>query len=192
MIQEDFSQLKEGMAEAIAKGEKDNAMDQIEDKGLLLKQYLREMESALKEKQTRQSQQIQTCRQIQRDLSQQNLEREKLEKELELAVRKDRDDIARMLIRKRRMLQSCCEGMQRQLHRIEEEGAHLTEILNQQQLQYQELKIKAAEYCRQAEQRPFAEASEMMAAGFSSPPAEEEIEIELLQRKEALKQGGAA
>jgi phage shock protein A len=168
-------------------------MDQIEDKGLLLKQYLREMESALKEKQTRQSQLHQTCRQIQRDLSQQNLEREKLEKELELAVRKDKDDIARMLIRKRRMLQVCCDGMQRQLQRIEEEGAQLTEILNQQQLQYRELKVKAAEYCRWTEQRPFAEASEVMAeSGFSSPPTEEEVEIELLQRKEALKQGGAA
>lgn len=176
----------------LCKADLHGVMDQIEDKGLLLKQYLREMESALKEKQTRQSQLHQSCRQIQRDLSQQNLEREKLEKELELAVRKDKDDIARMLIRKRRMLLSCCEGMQRQLHRIEEEGAHLAENLNQQQLQYQELKIKVAEYCRQAEQRPFAEASEMMAAAFSSPPAEEEIEIELLQRKEALKQGCAA
>jgi len=168
-------------------------MDQIEDKGLLLKQYLREMESALKEKQTRQSQLHQTCRQIQRDLSQQNLEREKLEKELELAVRKDKDDIARMLIRKRRMLQACCDGMQRQLQRIEEEGAHLAEILNQQQLQYQELKVKAAEYCRWTEQRPFAEAAEEMAeSSFSSPPTEEEIELELLQRKEALKQEGGA
>jgi len=177
----------------LCKADLHGVMDQIEDKGLLLKQYLREMESALKEKQTRQSQMIQTCRQIQRDLSQQNLERGILEKELELAVRKNRDDIARMLIRKRRMLQACCDGMQRQLQRIEAEGAQLTEILNQQQLQYQELKVKAAEYCRWTEQRPFAEASEVMAeSGFSSPPTEEEIELELLQRKEALKQGGAA
>ena len=117
---------------------------------------------------------------------------EKLEKELELAVRKGKDDIARMLIRKRRMIQAGCEGMQRQLQGIEEEGAHLAEILNQQQLQYQELKVKAAAYCRRAEQRSFAEADEVMAeSGFSSA-TEEEIEIELLQRKEALKQGGAA
>jgi hypothetical protein len=86
-------------------------MDQIEEKGLLLKQYLREMESALKEKQARQSQLHQSCRQIQRDLRRQNLKRAKLEKDLELAVRKDRDDIARMLIRKRRMLQAGCDGI---------------------------------------------------------------------------------
>jgi phage shock protein A len=177
----------------LCKADLHGVMDQIEDKGLLLKQYLREMESALKEKQARQSQLHETCRQIQRDFSHQNLEREKLEKELELAVRKDKDDIARMLIRKRRLLQACCDGMQRRLQRIEEEGTHLAEILNQQQLQYQELKVKAAEYCRWTEQRPFAEASEVMSeAGFSSPPTEEEIEIELLQRKEALKQGGDA
>jgi phage shock protein A len=177
----------------LCKADLHGVMDQIEDKGLLLKQYLREMESALKEKQMRQSQLHQSCRQIQRDLSQQNLEREKLEKELELAIRKGKDDIAKMLIRKRRTLQTCCDGMQRQLQRIEEEGAHLAEILNQQQLQYQELKVKVAEYSSLAEQRPFAEAAGVMAgSGFPSPPAEEEIELELLQRKEALKQGGAA
>ena len=117
---------------------------------------------------------------------------EKLEKDLELAVRKDKDDIARMLIRKRRMLQAGCDGMQHQVQRIEEEEAHLAEILNQQLLQYQELKVKAAEYCNRAELRSFADAAEVKAeSGFSSAPAEEEIEIELLQRKEALKQGGA-
>lgn len=175
----------------LCKADLHGVMDQIEDKELLLKQYLREMESALKEKQVRQSQLIQTCRQIQRDLSQQNLEMDKLEKELELAVRKEKDDIAKMLIRKRCMLQSCCDGMQRQLQHNEEEEAHLSEILKHQQLQYQDLKVKAAEYCRQAEQRAFGEASDVMAEfNFSSPPTEEEIELELLQRKEALKQGG--
>jgi phage shock protein A len=176
----------------LCKADLHGVMDQIEDKGLLLKQYLREMESALKEKQVRQLQLSQTCRQIQRDLSQQNLEMEKLEKELDLAVRKEKDDIARMLIRKRRMVQAGCDGMQRQLQRMEAEGAHLAEILNQQQLQYQELKVKAAEYGRQAAQRPFAEAFEVMAESGFSAPSEEEIELELLQRKETLKQGGAA
>lgn len=177
----------------LCKADLHGVMDQIEDKGLLLKQHLREMESALKEKQAHQSRLQQTCRQIQRDLSLQKHEMEKLVKELELAVRKDKDDIARMLIRKRRMLQACCDGMQRQLQRNELEGADLAIILNQQQLQYQELKVKAAEYCRLAEQRSFIEASEMPSEpSFSSPLTEEEIELELLQRKEALKQEGAS
>jgi phage shock protein A len=176
----------------LCKADLHGVMDQIEDKGLLLKQYLREMESALKEKQARQSLLHQSCRQIQRDLRRLNLEMEKLEKDLELAVRKDKDDIARMLIRKRRMLQAGCDGMQHQVQRIEEEEAHLAEILNQQLLQYQELKVKAAEYCNRAELQSFADAAEVKAeSGFSSAPAEEEIEIELLQRKDALKQGGA-
>jgi len=72
------------------------------------------------------------------------------------------------------------------------EQANLVELLTQQQLQYQELKIKAAEFCREAERRPFPDAAEMMAEPGVSPLAEEEIELELLQRKEALKQGGDA
>ncbi|MBI5593854.1 MAG: PspA/IM30 family protein [Deltaproteobacteria bacterium] len=177
----------------LCKADLHGVMDQIEDKGLLLKQYLREMETSLNEKQTRQSQLIQTSRQIQGDLSLQNQELEKLEKDLELAIRKEKDDIAKVLIRKRRVIQAGCDGLRRQLKLIEEEGAHLAEILNQQMLQYQEMKVKAAEYCRWAEQQPFTEAAEVMTGpGFSSPPTEEEIELELLQRKEALKQGGVA
>jgi phage shock protein A len=166
-------------------------MDQMEDKGLLLKQYLREMESTLQQKQARQSQLSQTCRQLQRELSQQHQEEERLETETALAIRKDKDDIAKILIRKRRTLQACCKGMTRRLEILEEEGMHLARMVDQQQLQYQELKVRAAEYCHRVDRNPFEEAAEIMAeSGFSAPLTEEEIELELLQRKEALKQGG--
>jgi len=99
----------------LCKADLHGVMDQIEDKGLLLKQYLREMESALKQKQARQSRLNETCRQIKGDLSVQQAEGEKLEKELDLAVLMEKDDIARMLIRKRRTLHACRERLQRHL-----------------------------------------------------------------------------
>jgi phage shock protein A len=175
----------------LCKADLHGVMDQMEDKGLLLKQYLREMESALQQKQARQSQLNQTCRQLQRDLFLQHQEGEKLETEMALVIRKDKDDIAKMLIRKHRTLQACGKGMERQLELLEEEGLHLAQILDQQQLQYRELKVRAAEYCRRSDQQPFGQVVEILAeSGFSVPLAEEEIELELLQRKEALKQGG--
>jgi phage shock protein A len=176
----------------LCKADLHGVMDQIEDKGLLLKQYQREMESALRQKQARHSRLNEACRQIQRDLSLQQSEGEKLEKELDLAVRMEKDNIARMLIRKRRTLHTCRERLQRHLQGLEVEQANLAELLAQQQLQYQELKVKAAEFCREAERRPFSNAAEMMAEPGASPLTEEEIELELLQRKEALKQGGDA
>ena len=134
-----------------------------------------------------------SCRQIQRDLDQRISEGQKLEQDLDLAVRKDKDEVARMLIRKRRTLQGGCEQLQHQLEVLMEEKGKVSETLEQQRLQYDQLKVKAAAYCRQAEQRQFEESPAGMDASFSwQAPSEEEVELELLQRKEKVRQGGAA
>lgn len=177
----------------LCKADLHGVMDQIEDKGLLLKQYLREMECALKEKQARRMELTRAGRQLQGDLDRHQAELEKLEADLALALRKEKDDIARMLIRKRRLLQSGCDAMARQMRRIAEEEAQLAEILSRQEIQYREMKARAAEYGRWSEQRPFSDAAEETGGpGFSAHPTDEEIEIELLQRKDAMKQGGEA
>lgn len=167
-------------------------MDQIEDKGLLLKQHLREMECALQEKQGRQSLLNLQCRQITRDFCRQKEALKQLVKELDIAVNKDKDDIAKILIRKRRSLQTCCDALQRRLGLAEEEFMHLNEIISKQQLQYQELQLQVAEYCSLARYDTFGEDCEMLSG--PSPGAllctEEEIELELLQRKEEVKHGG--
>jgi hypothetical protein len=73
-----------------------------------------------------------------------------------------------------------------------EEKANISETLAQQRLQYDQLKIKTAAFCRQAEQRQFEEPMAGMDDAFAwQAPSEEEIELELLQRKEALRPGGA-
>lgn len=166
-------------------------MDQMEDKGLLLKQCLREMESELKEKQTRLTQITHSCQQVERDLYQRREEVRKLEKDLDLAVRKEKDDIARMLIRKRRTLEGSCEQLGYQIENLSVEKSHLAETLDQQRLQYDQLKIKVASFCRHSEQKGFEQAAVAVdsLSGWQTP-TQEEIELELLQRKEALQQGG--
>jgi phage shock protein A len=176
----------------LCKADLHGVMDQLEDKGLLLKQYLREMEESLKHKQARLEQITRGCVQIQRDLAQRNQQARKLEQDLDLAVSKEKDEIARMLIRKRRTIQGGCEQLQRQLEVLTEEKDKVAETLEQQRLQYDQLKVKAAAFCRQAEQRRTEEPMETMDAAFAwQAPSEEEIELELLQRKEAVRQGGA-
>lgn len=168
-------------------------MDQLEDKELLLKQYLREMEENLSQKTARLEQLDNRCRKISRDLEQRRTENAKLEKDLDLAVRRGKDDIGRMLIRKRWTLQMACEQTERQLQVIEEEKERLTDTLADQRLQYDQLKVKAAAFHHEAEQSGF----EMEGLGAEDgvkwqAPSEEEVELELLQRKEALQQGGAS
>ena len=59
-------------------------------------------------------------------------------------------------------------------------------------MKYDQLKIKAAAFCQQAEAQGFDEAvvATDPSLGWKAP-TDEEIELELLQRKEALSQGGA-
>jgi phage shock protein A len=176
----------------LCKADLHGVMDQLEDKSLLLKQYLREMQESLKFKEARLEQINGSCRQFQRDLDQRNNESQKLEQDLDLAVRKEKDEIARMLIRKRRTLQGGCEQLQQQLETLMEEKVKIAETLEQQRLQYDQLKVKAAAFCRNAEQHRLEEPMAGMDAAFSwQTPSEEEIELELLQRKEAVRQGGA-
>ena len=177
----------------LCKADVHGVMDQLEDKGLLLKQYLREMEASLEEKETRLTQIERTSRHVERDQAQRHEEMQKLEKDLDLAVRKGKDDIARMLIRKRRTLQAGCEHLEYQIKSLAEERSSLSEILAQQRLQYDQLNVKTATFCRQAEQSVFNEASVTADASYGwAAPTDEEIELELLQRKEAMSQGGAA
>lgn len=173
-------------------------MDQLEDKGLLLKQYLREMEASLEDKAGRLKRIEQAIRQVENDLAQREGEVQKLDNDLDLAVRREKDDIARMLIRKRRSLQGSCEQLKLQLETQTRENRSLSETLARQRLQYDQLKIKVAVFRQQARPKGFDDilAFEDIVApeGPSQAwrtPTEEEVELELLQRKEALQEGGA-
>ncbi len=84
----------------IFKADIHGVMDQFEDKGLLLKQYLRDMQDALSEKETCLKQVTVARTQAQQDDENYGLEIEKLEHDLTIAFRKDRDDIARLLIKR--------------------------------------------------------------------------------------------
>jgi len=177
----------------LCKADLHGVMDQLEDKGLLLKQCLREMEESLKRKEVRLDQIARAGEQIRRTLARHNEESLKLEQDLELAVGKDKDEISRMLIRKRRTLQSACRQLQRQLDTLAEEQGQVAGTLEKQRLQYEQLKAKAAAFCRQAEEPRLEDSLETMDGAFAwLTPSEEEVELELLQRKEAARKGGGS
>lgn len=180
----------------LCKADLHGVMDQMEDKSLLLKQYLREMEESLKRKENQLEGISRSCLGIQRDLEQRGDEAQKLARDLDLALGKEKDDIARMLIRKRRTLQSGSEQLQRQLEIMAQDRDRLAQMLSRQRLQYDQLKVKAAAFCQHAEQRRWEEHASPMQGDYTdytwAVPTEDEIELELLQRKEALGKGGDA
>jgi len=177
----------------LCKADAHGVMDQLEDKGLLLRQYLREMEASLAHKDQTLMHLTQRIERLAEQTARCSREMEKLEPDLDLALAKEKDDIARMLIRKRRTMDIAAARMEEQVAAMTREKARLSETLAGQRLQYETLKAKADAHCRRAGEHLFDEAAHPEGGRWVSPePSEEEIELELLRRKESLGKGGAS
>ena len=165
-------------------------MDQLEDQGLLLKQHLRDMEECLDDKETRLKQMCFARDQARQDHEKGLKETNNLERDLEVAIQKDRDDIARMLIKKLKPLNRIQSNRDSHLNRLNHEIESFKEDMEQQRLQYEQLRQQAADFFYRSAKQNGDHFWPAMPAEFSlhdlSP---EEIELELLQRKEALKGG---
>ena len=166
-------------------------MDQIEDQGLLLKQHLRDMENSLVHKETKLKQMCFARDQTRQDYEKGIKENSNLEQDLEVAIRKDRDDIARMLIKKlkpmSRIQSERCSHIDRLNHEIEQ----FKEDFEQQRLQYEQLRQQAADFFHRTAKLNGDHSWPPMQAGSGAYDlSDEEVELELLQKKEAL-QGGA-
>ena len=166
-------------------------MDQIEDQGLLLKQHLRDMEESLVQKET-QLKKMGTARdQAQQAFEKGKKETDSLESDLEVAIKKERDDIARMLIKRLKPLSQIQTERRNHIDLLNHEMGQFKDNLEQQRLQYEQLKQKATAYFHRAEKQSWQEPWSTGLSGFGVHElSEEEVELELLQRKEALK-GGA-
>jgi len=171
----------------IFKADIHGVMDQLEDKELLLKQYLRDMEAALAEKEAR-LRKMQTVRnQAGREHDKYILDIEKLEQDLCVAIKKDKDDIARLLIKKIKPLAGLRDDMQCHLDTLDQEIAGFKDCISRQRMQYDQLKHRSTEFFYRVEQNEWERVNSIYSsANISEQFSEEEVELELLQRKETL------
>jgi hypothetical protein len=92
-----------------------------------------------------------------------------------------------MLIRKTKPLESLCSELVDQMATLDEEISRFNKYLEQQRLQYEQLKIRSVEYFhrtgRQAREKDMLD---IIPNNIPGELSEEEIELELLKRKEAL------
>ena len=165
-------------------------MDQLEDKGLLLKQYVREMETSLGTKGQQLRGLMARINRLNRQIAFHRQETDKLEQDLTLALKKGKDDIARMLIRKRRALAAASSHLNERVETMSQEKALLSETLAEQRLQYETLKVRADAYDRRADKRLFDNGPQHGLGEWIDVDADEkQIELELLERKDALQKG---
>ena len=173
----------------IFKADVHGVMDQIEDQGLLLKQYLRDMAEALNQKEVNLARKTTLRDQTRKEHDKYYRQYQALDHDLTVAVRKGKDDIARMLIRKTKPLTGLCDGLADQIASLDEELAQIKEQLSEQRLRYDQLKIQSAEYFHRIEIRARKDDRlDILPDQVHGELSEEEIDLELLKRKEALDQ----
>ena len=171
----------------IFKADIHGVMDQLEDKALLLKQYLRDMEASLEQKETRLKKLNAARNQARRECDKYRVEIQKIEQDIETALKKEKDDIARLLIKKLKPLCKLRDSLEGHMDTLDQEVAGLQECIARQRLQYDQLRHRAREYFHTAEQNEWEKARATVSPeGISEEISQEEIELELLQRKEAL------
>ena len=176
----------------LCKADLHGVMDQMEDKELLLKQHLREMKAAMADRQARMEALADVLRAGQRERLLAEKQRQALEEDLDRAVARDRDDIARMLIRKllpvRKRLATIAGRLEATTQRLDEER----DRLGAQRRAYDEIRQRVAaarDRARSAALMPDRAATEAGEHRWS--PSNEEVEWELLQRKDNLCTGRA-
>ncbi len=162
-------------------------MDQFEDKKLLLNQHLRDMEEALEQKEGKLRNLHASRNRSAEELEKYESEIDKLEKDLDAAIDREKDDIARFLIRKIRPLKDHREELKHHIAGLEKEIRALQECISEQRLEYERLQLRAGDFIRKSEREEWSYAFPSGKAGRDL--SEEEIELELLRRKEKMKGG---
>lgn len=174
----------------LCKADIHGVMDQLEDKGLLLNQYVRDMEEELAQKEAK-LKKMKTSRDgAKQEHEKYSREIGNLEKDLAVAIEKDKDDIARFIIRKLRPLSTHQDELGNHIKILDLEIAQFQGCVDEQRLQYEQLQLKSAEYFRKTEREQWEKTlSSAVPNSRSGELSEEEVELELLRRKQAV-QGG--
>jgi phage shock protein A len=171
----------------IFKADVHGVMDQLEDQGLLLKQHLRDMAEALSLKEVKLNKMLVSRKQVQQEYDKYKQQSILLEQDLAVAVRKNKDEIARMLIRKIKPLDSLRDEIADRIRNLDEEISYGREQLDQQRLQYDRLKHRSVDFLHKTPMHAWQNnLSEIVPDSKFGELSEEEIDLELLKRKEAL------
>jgi phage shock protein A len=145
------------------------------------------MEEVLNRKKAELARKLALRQQTQKEHDKYDQQYRTLDHDLTVAVQKGKDDIARMLIRKTKPLGNLCDELARQVATLDEEISQFKEHLSEQRLQYEQLKIRSAEFFHRTEMRVREKnLRNIMPESVAGQMSKEEIELELLKRKEAL------
>ncbi len=168
----------------LLKADAHGVVEALEERSLLLKQYVREAELDLDRKRARLEAVRDEEKRLREALARREDEVRRLDEDIGLALAGDKDDLARFAIRRLLPRRSEMKMLRTQIEERAQEGRAKAERVDAQQVQLEALRTRVrAELARRAEAGP-------------SPPwlgepvvADEEVELELLRRRQG--EGGA-
>jgi len=170
----------------IFKADVHGVMDQLEDRELLLKQHLRDMAEVLSLKEVRLNKMLASRKQAQQEHDKYRQQSRALEQDLAVAIHKNKDDIARMLIRKVKPLDSLRGEIADRMRLLDQDISQDREHLDQQRLQYDRLKHRSVDFLKKTPMHDWRkDLAEIDHAAKYGQLSEEEVELELIKRKEA-------
>lgn len=171
----------------IFKADIHGVMDRLEDRKLLLKQHLRDMEEVLHRKESKLKKMTAEYNQKQKVIADYRQQWEVLDHDLTVALRKNKYEIARLLIRKIKPLENMSEELTRHSDALNEELTQFKNHLEQQRFRYEQLKYRTTDYLRRTQMQQWEkDVIDPVSADGYDAPTDEEIELELLKRKEVL------
>ena len=173
----------------LCKADLHGVLDQMEDRELLLKQYLREMEEALSVKRTQLDGRCAQKTKVAHELSLLRDKIKAMEEDIALAVAKQKDDIARMLIKRIYPLRQNAADLEGRMVRLDADVEDRQEVYARQMAVYERIRQRAAVVGGGRTGLDDLPPGARRRDHRRSEPSEEEIELELLLHKEALQAG---
>ena len=162
-------------------------IDRCEDPGLLLRQHLREMETAINHNGQRHAGAIRLRRRFQARRSQIDQGCAALDPELDAALRSGREPRARLLIARRQALVREQAEIESRLVTLDQKISTDEHKLEQQRRQYDGIRRRAASYRSHGQALPGADIAGRGTADDASSDAAA-VEMELIGRKAALQE----
>ncbi len=168
-------------------------MDKIEDKGLILKQHLREMEDALFRVEMQLADLTASRKRMQKDMGAYIGKTNQLDKEIDAAVKMENDDMARLLIKQNNAVSDIKHELECALKDLDQEIKQRQYDLKQKQIVLEQFRHRSIAFMHRTEQAKLEGCMSVTSpAPVYSHAMEEAVELELLERKQAVKKGASS
>jgi phage shock protein A len=163
----------------LMKADAHGVLEQLEERSLLAKQHLREAELELTRKRARCEALEDEARRVAEEADRLAMEIESLDEDVELALRGEKEELARFSVRKLLPKRRALEQLRQRGAEIGEERQRLQGRLDAQDAELEQLK-------RQVRARLAADRDPGTGGSVAElPAADEEVELELLRRRTA-------